>query len=103
VKSTPDLILRTSDLEGAKAYYHGVLGFPIVPDSPMLGFETGALTLYFERGDPDGPVAEFAVDDVQATKAKLITAGCTLVEENAAIPRVYLRDRFGLVFNLTKA
>jgi predicted enzyme related to lactoylglutathione lyase len=69
----------------------------------MLGFETGALTFYFEEGDFDGPVFEYAVDDVQAAKARLVAAGCAVVEENEAIPRCYLRDRFGLVFNLTKA
>jgi hypothetical protein len=27
---------------------------------------------------------------------------CTLVEENPGIPRCYMSDRFGLIFNLTK-
>jgi catechol 2,3-dioxygenase-like lactoylglutathione lyase family enzyme len=102
MKSTSDVILRTNDLAAAKAFYNAALGFPIVPDSErMLGFDTGSFTVYFEPGDPNGAVFEFEVDDVNEAKTKLLALGCTLVEENPAIPRCYLRDRFGLVFNLT--
>jgi hypothetical protein len=45
-------------------------------------------------------VLDFLVHDVQATKAALVAAGCTIVEENPSIPRCYLRDPFGLLFNL---
>jgi catechol 2,3-dioxygenase-like lactoylglutathione lyase family enzyme len=100
--STRDVIFRTARLEEAKAFYNGVLGFAIVTDSPMLGFDTGAITMYFEPGDPNGAVFEFEVDDVNEAKAKLLAQGCTLVEENPSIPRCYLRDRFGVVFNLNK-
>jgi hypothetical protein len=37
---------------------------------------------------------------VQAAKARLIASGCMLVEEDPAVPRCYLRDPFGVVFNL---
>jgi hypothetical protein len=30
----------------------------------------------------------------------LLKAGCVVVEEDASVPRCYLRDPFGLVFNL---
>jgi catechol 2,3-dioxygenase-like lactoylglutathione lyase family enzyme len=100
--STSDVIFRTADLGAARAYYHGVLGFPIVVDSErMMGFDTGAFTVYFEPGDENGAVFEFQVDDVAKAKAEMLARGCSLVEENPAVPRCYLRDRFGLVFNLT--
>lgn len=100
--STRDVIFRTGNLAAAKAYYHGALGFPIVTDSErMLGFDTGAITLYFEPGDANGAVFEFEVDDIAKAKSEMLARGCTLVEENPAIPRCYVRDRFGLVFNLT--
>jgi catechol 2,3-dioxygenase-like lactoylglutathione lyase family enzyme len=103
MRSTTDVILRTKSIEEAKAFYHGVLGFAIVPDSPMLGFETGGFTVYFEPGDSNGPVFEFEVDDVNAAKERLLSQGCTLVEEDPALPRCYLRDSFGLTFNLTRS
>lgn len=58
--------------------------------------------MYFEQGEPNGAVFEFVVPDVARTKADLITRGCTLVEEDETIPRVYLRDRFGVTFNITQ-
>jgi catechol 2,3-dioxygenase-like lactoylglutathione lyase family enzyme len=30
MKSTNEVMLRTGDLAKTKAYYHGVLGFPVV-------------------------------------------------------------------------
>ena len=46
--STRDVILRTNDLAGAKAHYHGKLGFATVADAERLvGFDTGSFILYF--------------------------------------------------------
>jgi catechol 2,3-dioxygenase-like lactoylglutathione lyase family enzyme len=103
MKSTNDVILRTGDLAAAKAFYSGVLGFAITAESKrLIGFDTGNFTIYFERGEANGSVFEFEVDDVDEALTKLLAHGCTLVEEHPAIPRCYIRDRFGLVFNLTK-
>ena len=101
--STRDVIFRTGNLEEAKAFYHGVLGFPMVAaPSRVVGFDTGSITIYFEQGDANGAVFEFEVADVRAAKAKLLAQGCSIVEENPSIPRCYMRDRFGLVFNLSE-
>ncbi|MFY9719398.1 MAG: VOC family protein [Candidatus Cybelea sp.] len=104
MKSTRDVICRARDLSAVKAYYAGKLGLPIVVDSERLvGFDTGAVTLYYERGEPGEPVFDFLVDDVAAAKVRLAAAGCEIIEEDPAIPRVYLRDPFGLIFNIDEA
>jgi catechol 2,3-dioxygenase-like lactoylglutathione lyase family enzyme len=101
VKSTRDVICRARDLGAVKLFYAGKLGLPIVVDSERLvGFDTGAVTLYYERGEPGEPVFDFLVDNIAAAKMRLTAAGCEIIEENPAIPRVYLRDPFGLVFNI---
>jgi catechol 2,3-dioxygenase-like lactoylglutathione lyase family enzyme len=102
--SNRDVIFRTSDLQSATAFYNGILGFPIVPDTPdrVVGFDTGAFVIYFERGDPNGAVFEFDVCNVDGAKAQLLAQGCELIEEDPALPRCYMRDRFGLTFNLNK-
>ncbi len=41
--------------------------------------------------------------DRVAEKARLIAKGCTLVEEDPTLPRLYLRNPYGLVFNITRA
>jgi hypothetical protein len=103
MRSTRDVIFRATDLEAVKNYYAAKLGLPVVMESDrIIGFDAGELTLFFECGEPNGAVFEFTVADVQKTKKDLLAAGCTLVEENPSIPRVYLRDQFGLVFNLNE-
>jgi predicted enzyme related to lactoylglutathione lyase len=104
LRSTRDVIVRASDIAAAKRFYHEVMGFPITTEQPaLLGFDTGSFTLYVERGTEDAtPVFDFEHDGMQENKARLVAAGCEIVEVNPAIPRCYLRDPFGLVFNLAE-
>jgi len=104
ISSSRDVIIRTGNWPEAVRYYQEVLGFAVASrTASMVGFETGAFRLYVEAGPPHGPVFDFLVADVAASKARLIAAGCTLVEEDATVPRCYLRDPFGVVFNVGRA
>jgi predicted enzyme related to lactoylglutathione lyase len=104
LKSTREVILRTEQWADAVKFYGSVLGLPVAYEADtMVGFETGAFRLYVEKGKPHAPVFEFLVRDVQTEKARLVAAGCVVVEEDPALPRCYLRDPFGLVFNLGQA
>jgi catechol 2,3-dioxygenase-like lactoylglutathione lyase family enzyme len=101
MRSTPDVILQVSSLAEATDFYEKVLGLPVTsPRQGLAKVETGSIVLYLEEGRLPGPVFDFLVDDVQATKNALLKRGCTLIEENPAVPRCYLRDPFGLVFNV---
>jgi len=96
-----DVIIRTEAWEQATRFYETTLGLPVVQRNPsLIGFEMGAFRLYVERGARHGPVFEFLVPDVQAAKSRLLAAGCTVEEEDPSIPRCYLCDPFGLVFNI---
>ena len=102
-EATRDIIIQVEDLAAARAFYEEVLGFVVFMDRPhMVGLETGALRLFVEKAAPFGPVLDFLVEDVQASKARLTAAGCRLDQEDASVPRVYLTDPFGLTFNLGK-
>jgi catechol 2,3-dioxygenase-like lactoylglutathione lyase family enzyme len=101
VRSSRDVIVRTPDVKAATEFYENVLGLAVTQRTgKIVGFETGTLQLFVEQGNPLPVVLDFLVRDVQATKAALIAAGCTIVEENPNIPRCYVRDPFGLLFNL---
>ncbi len=101
VRSSRDVIVRTPDVKAAAEFYEKVLGLAVTRRiGGIVGFETGALQLFVEQGEPLPVVLDFLVQDVQATKAVLVSAGCTIVEENPTIPRCYVRDPFGLLFNL---
>ena len=100
-KASRDIIVRTEKWSEALEFYGSVLGFPITERSEtIVGFETGAFCLYVERGKEHGPVFDFLVRDIQATKRQLVAAGCTVIEENPKVPRCYLRDPYGMVFNV---
>jgi catechol 2,3-dioxygenase-like lactoylglutathione lyase family enzyme len=101
VRSSRDIIIRTENWAAATAFYATALGFEAVyRGENMIGFETGSFRLYVEKGEAHGPVFDFLVPDVQSAKEQLIASGCTLIEEDPTVPRCYLRDPFGVTFNL---
>jgi catechol 2,3-dioxygenase-like lactoylglutathione lyase family enzyme len=102
-RSTREVIVRTRALEEATEFYSSVLGLPTTFRSDsIVGFETGEFCLYIENGAAHGPVFEFLVPDIAAAKSRLLAAGCVVQEEDAAVPRCYIRDPYGVVFNLRK-
>ena len=101
IQSSRDIIIQTDNWAKAIEFYETILGFPVTHRSPtLMGFETGALSLYVEKGDRRGPVFDFLVPDMPSTKSRLVAAGCAVVEENPTLPRCYIQDPFGLVFNI---
>ena len=103
-KASRDIILRTENWSEALNFYGKVLGFPMTERTKtIVGFETGAFCLYVERGKEHGPVFDFLVPDIQDAKRQLVAAGCTIIEENPAVPRCYIKDPYGLVFNVEQS
>ena len=100
-KASRDIIIRTENWAEALQFYRSVLNLPMMEQGDtIVGFETGSFCLYVEQGKEHGPVFEFLVLDVQAAKRKLIAAGCSVIEEDPGIPRCYIRDPYGMVFNV---
>ncbi|HMK87435.1 MAG TPA: VOC family protein [Steroidobacteraceae bacterium] len=100
-RATRDVIIRTPDFGEAVRFYESTLNLPIVHKSDTLvGFQAGALRLYVEKGPAHGPVFDFLVLDMPAAKSRLLSRGCSVVEEDASIPRCYIRDPHGLIFNI---
>lgn len=69
----------------------------------MIGLECDGFRLFLDRREPLGPMLEFFVADVEAAKQAIVAAGGALLEEDPSIPRLYVRDQFGLIYNLAKA
>jgi catechol 2,3-dioxygenase-like lactoylglutathione lyase family enzyme len=101
VQSSRDIIIRTESWRDAVRFYEQVLGFTVSSRAGgTVGFETGCFCLYVENGAAHGPVLEYLVADVETTRDLLLRAGCTVVEENPSLPRCYLRDPYGVTFNI---
>jgi predicted enzyme related to lactoylglutathione lyase len=102
--STRDVIIRTEDFIGAVRFYETVMGFAVtLRHDRLVGFDAGSFQLFVESGAPaHGPVFEMTVADIASAKERLNDAGCAVIEEDPKVPRVYMRDPYGLVFNLDR-
>lgn len=96
-----DILLQTPDPEAAAAFYVNELGFEITEQSPeMLSLHGPNINLFIERGPALGPVLEVTVVDVEEAKQQLVQSGCEIVKDEPEFPRTYIRDPFGLIYNL---
>jgi predicted enzyme related to lactoylglutathione lyase len=100
-RASRDVIIRTNKFHEAIRFYESVLGLAIVQrGDSLVGFDAGAFRLYVEKGPEHGPVFDFLVADLDVAKHALVSAGCIVQEENPSVPRCYIRDPYGLVFNI---
>ncbi len=101
--SSRDVLIQTETIEQAAEFYQRVLGLEIFHrDDKLIGLEAGAFRLFLDRGPAYGPVLEFFVDDLEQAKTALVAAGCRVDQEDPALPRCYVRDPYGLIFNIAR-
>jgi catechol 2,3-dioxygenase-like lactoylglutathione lyase family enzyme len=96
-----DILIQAPDPKAAAAFYVEQLGFEITGETPMIGLHGDHINLFIEEGPPLGPVLEVTVADVEEAKARLVKNGCTIVKDEPHVPRCYVRDPYGLIYNLT--
>ncbi|HWW19292.1 MAG TPA: VOC family protein [Steroidobacteraceae bacterium] len=103
-KASRDVIIRTHDLEKATRFYADVMHLPVIDRSASMNcVDAGAFRLYIEQGPKHGPVFDFLVPNFNDAKRLLVEAGCVVVEDNPSVPRCYLADPHGLIFNIAQA
>jgi catechol 2,3-dioxygenase-like lactoylglutathione lyase family enzyme len=97
-----DILIQAEDPKAAAAFYVERLGFKVDSETPeLISLRGPHINLYIEPGPKLGPVLEVTVPDVEAAKAQLVTAGSVIVKDEPHFPRTYVRDPFGLIYNLT--
>lgn len=98
-----DILIQAPDPKKAAAFYVEHLGFEITDPNPkMIGLRGNHINLFIEPGPALGPVLEVTVDNVEERKRRLVKNGCEIVKEEPHFPRVYVKDPFGLIYNLTR-
>ena len=98
-----DILIQAADPKAAAAFYVDVLGFAIDDHNPnIIGLHGDNINLFIEPGPALGPVLQVTVDDVENAKARLLAAGCVIIKDEPDFPRGYVKDPFGLSYNLTK-
>jgi catechol 2,3-dioxygenase-like lactoylglutathione lyase family enzyme len=97
-----DILIQAQDPRSAAAFYVAHLGFKITDDNPnMIGLHGKHINLFIEPGPALGPVLEVTVDSVADAKLRLVENGCEIVKDEPDFPRCYVKDPFGLIYNLT--
>ncbi len=98
-----DILIQTEDPRNSAAWYVEHLGFEITDESPKIISLCGEhINLFIERGPALGPVFEVSIGNVEEAKHRLVKNGCEVVKDEPDFPRCYVRDPFGLVYNLAK-
>ena len=101
--ATRDVLLQAEDIDQAARFYETELGLTVfLREDRLIGLDAGAFRLFLDKGPSYGPVFEFFVDDLAAAKARLTAAGCRIEQEDPSVPRCYVRDPYGLVFNIAQ-
>lgn len=97
-----DILIQTPDPAKAAAFYVEQLGFEVTSEEPeMISLRGTQINLFIERGPALGPVLEVTVDSVEAARIRLARKGCQIVKDEPEFPRCYIKDPYGLTYNLT--
>jgi catechol 2,3-dioxygenase-like lactoylglutathione lyase family enzyme len=97
-----DILIQAPEPKSAAAFYVENLGFEISDDNPkMIGLHGRHINLFIEPGPTLGPVLEVTVGNIADAKLRLVKNGCQIVKDEPDVPRCYVRDPFGLIYNLT--
>lgn len=103
-RASRDVIIRTGNLEQATKFYADMLHLPVIDRSASMNcLDAGAFRLYIEQGPSHGPVFDFLVPNLEAAKQSLLKAGCVVVEDDPSVPRCYIADPYGVMFNIAQA
>jgi len=98
-----DILIQSPDPKAAAAFYVDVLGFAINEESKTLISLLGpSINLFIEKGPALGPVLEVCVADVEATKAAIVATGGHILKDEPHVPRCYVQDPHGLIYNLAR-
>jgi Glyoxalase-like domain len=97
-----DILIQAQDPRNAASFYVGHLGFNITDETPhMISLHDEHINLFIEQGPALGPVLEVTVDSVEEAKVRLVKNGCEIIKDEPDFPRCYVKDPFGLIYNLT--
>jgi catechol 2,3-dioxygenase-like lactoylglutathione lyase family enzyme len=103
-KMSPNVAVRTGRFSEATEFYERVLGFANRSSDPAPGnLDAAPLNLFVIEDDQvKGPVMELFVEDLEAARDHLVAAGCEVIRWRGEGQDCYVRDPFGVKFNLWK-
>ncbi|MEJ2551097.1 MAG: VOC family protein [Anaerolineales bacterium] len=99
---SPNVAVRTDRFSDAVRFYSDVLGFENRSDDPALGdHDAHPLNLFvIEDEEISGPVMELFVEDLERARKELVAHGCEVLRWRGKSQDCYVRDPFGVIYNL---
>lgn len=101
-KMSPNVAVRTDRFSDAIDFYSNVLGFANRSKDMTLGdHDADPLNLFvIEDDEVSGLVMELFVEDLEIARDELLAHGCEVVRWRGKGQDCYIRDPFGVIFNL---
>lgn len=102
IKMSSNIAVRTNRVQEALKFYTEVLGFNNRSDDPDFGdFEASPLTVYVDQDhELSGVVLELMVEDLDQAREELVRNGCEVIRWRGKGQDCYLRDPFGVIYNI---
>ena len=101
-KMSPNIAVRTDRYQEALDFYQEVFGFENRSQDPALGdFNAAPLRMFvIEDNELNGLIHELFVEDLEAAREELVKQGCEVVRWHGKGQDCYIRDPFGVIYNL---
>lgn len=101
-KMSPNIAVRTDRYQEALDFYSDVFGFDNRSDDPDLGnFDAAPLNMFvIEDQELKGVIHELFVEDLEEARDELVKHGCEVIRWHGKRQDCYIRDPFGVIYNL---
>lgn len=101
-RMSPNVAVRTRRLSEAVQFYTNVLGYENrTDDQDLADLDAGPLRLFvIEDQEFRGPVMELFVDDLEKARETLVANGCQVLRWRGKGQDCYVKDPFGVIFNI---
>ena len=98
---SPNIAIELPEFDKAAAMYAKLLGVEAKQiDDHSIEIQQSGRFLYFDKHEGLRIVMELFVDDLDAARNELTSQGWTVVEWQGKGGRCYMKDPYGLYFNL---
>jgi len=100
-RMSTNVALHSKKWKEASTFYKETMGLDVQESDKHLSIQNGPIFMYVqENPGVEGVVMEYFVDDLDEAKAYLEANGCTVVKWEGRGKDCYMKDPFGLTFNL---
>ncbi len=100
-KTSRCVCYQVTDKARAVEFYQQVFGYKLVEVSDQnTELDASPIRLFIDQGPPLGPIMEVVVDNLETARIELLAHGCTEVRWDGRGKPCYLRDPFGICFNV---